>query len=145
MKNKAPFPDFEDITDLDPAQRGKNYEAEEESAMTQAACLDRICTKINREGLSKKTLGELSEDLSRVGSVYGLDPKGTVLLAAILEKSSCNPIDDEDLAGYLGCSNIAFMRYHSLLRDMEKAGVIIAFTARNGRRCPKAVYQGLLR
>ena len=143
MKNKAPFPDIEDLEDLAPARFGKNYETEEESAMTQAACLDRICTKINREGLSKKTLGELSEDISRVGSVYGLDPNGTVLLAAILEKSSCSPIDDEDLARYLGCSNIAFMRYHALLRDMEKAGVIIAFTARNGSRCYRVTQETL--
>lgn len=132
MKGKDTFTDIECI---EPTSYIKKYESDGESATTQAACLDRICRKINREGLSDRTLGDLSDDIGRVGGVYGLDPKGTVLLAAILEKSSCSPIDDEDLAEYLGCSNIEFMRYHALLRDMEKAGVIIAFTGRNGRRC----------
>ena len=48
-----------------------------------------------------------------------------MLLAAILEKSANNNLmDDEDLAMYLGCTNIEFIRYHKKLRDMDKAGII---------------------
>ena len=59
-----------------------------------------------------------------------------MLLAAILEKSATNNLmDDEDLAMYLGCTNIEFIRYHKKLRDMDKAGIIQIGGGRGGRRC----------
>ena len=46
-------------------------------------------------------------------------------MAAILEKSATDHLmDDEDLASYLGCTNIEFIRYHTDLCEMDKTGII---------------------
>ena len=113
----------------------KNFVSEDESVQTQAACLNRIYRKVNSTGLSPDTIHELRDDISYVADLYHIDSQDAVLLAAILEKSSTNNLmDDEDLASYLGCTNIEFIRYHQKLRDMDKAG-IIQIVGNRGRRC----------
>ena len=103
----------------------KSFISEDKTVQTQAACLNRIYRKVNITGLSTDTIQELGEDIDFVSKLYNIDTPGTVLLAAILEKSSTNNLmDDEDLAVYLGCTNIEFIRYHEMLRDMDKAGII---------------------
>ena len=114
----------------------KNFISEDESVQTQAACLNRIYRKVNLTGLSDETLQELGGDIDVVAGQYHIDNTGAVLLAAILEKSATNNLmDDEDLAQYLGCTNIEFIRYHGQLRDMDKAGIIQIGGGRGGRRC----------
>lgn len=103
----------------------KNFQSESEATFTQAACLNRIYRKVNAAGLCEETLVGLRKDTHYVAGRYGLDPEGVVLMAAILEKSPTNSlVDEEDLAQYLGCTNIEFIRFHGLLRSMEKAGII---------------------
>ena len=112
----------------------KNYLSEDDGAMTQAACLNRIYQKVNREGLSEGAVMELKDDLDHITALYGMDAPGAVLFSAILEKSwTGSPMDDEDLAHFLGCSNIEFIRYHEELRNMEKAGIIQCAEGRCGR------------
>ena len=113
----------------------KNFISEDENVQTQAACLNRIYRKVNSTGLSPDTIHELRDDINYVADLYHIDSQDAVLLAAILEKSSTsNLMDDEDLATYLGCTNIEFIRYHKKLRDMDKAG-IIQIVGNRGRRC----------
>ena len=113
----------------------KNFISEDETVQTQAACLNRIYRKVNSTGLSPDTIHELRDDINYVADLYHIDSQDAVLLAAILEKSSTsNLMDDEDLATYLGCTNIEFIRYHKKLRDMDKAG-IIQIVGNRGRRC----------
>ena len=122
----------------------KSFLSEPETTMTQAACLNRIYCKVNMEGLSEETLGELHSDLNYVSKRYHIDDQSAVLLAGILEKSATNNLmDDEDLARYVGCTNIEFIRYHSRLRDMEKAGIIIICGGRGGRRCYRVTPEAL--
>ena len=103
----------------------KNYQSESETTFSQAACLNRIYRRVNAEGLCGETLEGLRKDIDYVAHRYGIAAEGAVLLAAILEKSPTgNLVDDEDLAQYLGCTNIEFIRYHELLRAMDKAGII---------------------
>lgn len=114
----------------------KSYFSGEEDAKTQAACLNRIYRKVQSEGMSSLTLEELRGDIDHITGVYHIDSQGVVLLAAILEKAGTNnPADDEDLAQYLGCTNIEFIRYHAQLRQMEKAGIIWVGGRRGNRRC----------
>jgi len=114
----------------------KNFISEDENVRNQAACLNRIYRKVNTDGLSADTIQELRDDIDYVAGFYHIDNPGAVLLAAILEKSATNNLmDDEDLAMYLGCTNIEFIRYHQLLRDMDKAGIIQIGGGHGPRRC----------
>ena len=114
----------------------KGFLSEDESVLNQAACLNRIYRKVNNEGLTADSIQELRNDIDYVAGFYHIDNQSAVLLAAILEKSaSHNLMDDEDLARYLGCTNIEFIRYHEKLRDMDKAGIIQMGGGSGPRRC----------
>ena len=122
-----------------PAFEEKNFISEDETVQTQAACLNRIYRKVHFTGLSADTIRDLRDDIEYIAGLYPIDNQGAVLLAAILEKSTTNNLmDDEDLAMYLGCTNIEFIRYHKKLRDMDKAGIIRLCGGRGGRRCYRA-------
>lgn len=114
----------------------KSFISEEETIQTQAACLNRIFRKINCQGLSAEAIQELSGDIDYVSSHYNIGNDCAVLLAAILEKSGTNNLmDDEDLALFLGCTNIEFIRYHKDLREMDKAGIIQICSGIGNRIC----------
>ena len=119
-----------------PILEEKSFISEDNNVMNQAACLNRIYRKVNSEGLSAETLYALHDDIGYVSGFYQVDKTSAVLLAAILEKSATNNLmDDEDLAQFLGCTNIEFIRYHKNLREMDKAGIIQIGGGRSGRRC----------
>ena len=127
-----------------PAFEEKNFISEDETVQTQAACLNRIYRKVNFAGLSADTIRELRDDIEYIAELYHIDSQAAVLLAAILEKSATDhSMDDEDLAIYLGCTNIEFIRYHKKLRDMDKAGIIQIGGSRGGRRCYRASMETL--
>lgn len=114
----------------------KNFMSEDETVKNQTACLNRIYRRISIEGLTAEAILELGDDISYISRFYHIDDKSAVLLAAILEKSSTsNPMDDEDLAMFLGCTNIEFIRYNELIRNMDKAGIIQICGGRHIRRC----------
>ena len=127
-----------------PVPEEKNYISEDENVQNQAACLNRIFRRVNRDGLTAETLKALGDDIDYVARLYHIDSTSTVLLAAILEKTASNSLmDDEDLAMYLGCTNIEFIRYHELLRNMDKAGIIQSGGGRNPRRCYRVTPEAL--
>ena len=127
-----------------PVPEEKNYISEDENVQNQAACLNRIFRRVNRDGLTAETLKALGDDIDYVARLYHIDSTSTVLLAAILEKSASSSLmDDEDLAMYLGCTNIEFIRYHELLRNMDKAGIIQSGGGRNPRRCYRVTPEAL--
>lgn len=102
-----------------------DYLVDDEGDMTQAACLNRIYQRVNHDGFSDGVVMELKEDLDHISGLYGVDASGAVLFSAILEKTETdNPMDGENLARFLGCSNIKFIRYHEVLHNMEKTGII---------------------
>ena len=122
----------------------KNFISEDETVQNLAACLNRIFRRVNREGLTAEVMKELGRDIDYVAEFYHIDGTSVVLLAAILEKSATNNLmDDEDLAMYLGCTNIEFIRYHELLRDMDKAGIIQLGGGRNPRRSYRVTPEAL--
>ena len=95
-----------------------------------AASLDIIFKKVDQEGLGQDTQHELKEEIKAVCDRFGISPKAAVMLAAILEKSGANGCDDDDLAGYIGCSHIEFIGFRDVLRELEELSVI---TRRFGR------------
>ena len=117
----------------------KRFVADGENVMSQAACLTRIFRKVSMEGITPEALSEIQGDIDYVSDYYHIDNPSAVLLAAILERTpSNNQMDDEDLAGYLGCTNIEFIRYHGNLRELDKAGIIQINGTRGPRRCYRA-------
>ena len=114
----------------------KNFMSENPSEMTTVGCLNRIFKKVEVDGLSQDAAAELADDILSVAGTFGISPKAAVLLAAILEKSRCNNCcDEEDLANYIGCTNIEFFGFHEALRQMEDGGVIRGNSSRlRGRK-----------
>lgn len=111
----------------------KNFTPENEGATTVAASLNRIFKKVEIEGLSEDAANELSEDIRTVADNFQISPKAAVLLAAIIEKTSGSGCDEEDLANYIGCTNIEFLGFHEALREMEDNGMIAISSGR--RKC----------
>ena len=95
-----------------------------------AASLNTIYKKVDKDGLGDETAHALNKEIKTVSDRFGISPKAAVLLAAILEKSGANGCDDDDLSGYIGCSNIEFIGFREPLRELESLSVI---TRRFGR------------
>ena len=95
-----------------------------------AASLNTIYKKVDKEGLGDETALELNKEIKTVSDRFGISPKAAVLLAGILEKSGGNGCDDDDLSGYIGCSNIEFIGFREPLHELESLSVI---TRRFGR------------
>lgn len=93
--------------------------------MTSAACLDRICRTVSSEGLCIEVVRRLRKDFQFALDRFGVDIEGASLLAFILEKTPTHhPADDEDLARFLGCSNIEFLSFSEKLAQMCRNGLI---------------------
>ena len=111
----------------------KNFATDQKSTTTIVACLNRIFKKVEIDGLSEDATHELAEDIKTVSERFGICPKAAVLLAAILEKThSSNSCDEEDLANYIGCTNLEFYGFHDALRELEDKGIA---AKSSGHRC----------
>ena len=89
-----------------------------------AASLDTIYKKVNAEGLGEATACELENDIKAVSARFGICPKAAVLLAAVLENNCKNGCDDDDLSGYVGCSNIEFIGFRPAIRELEDRSIV---------------------
>ena len=94
-------------------------------AASHVASISRIFSLVRAEGFTPGTREALREDLSHVCSAFGIGEEGAALLAAILDKGAGNEVaHEQDLAEYIGCSNIDFIGYHDHLRTMARLGII---------------------
>ena len=110
----------------------KNFSADNGSAQTLAASLNRIFKKVEIEGLSEDAANELAEDIRSITERFDICPKAAVLLSAIMEKTnSSNSCDEEDLANFIGCTNLEFFGFHDALRELEDKAIAVKC---NGRR-----------
>ena len=117
----------------DPFICEKNYDVAEEHPLQLVACLNGIFKKVNQQGFTCETLDELNGEIDVIASNFDIDARSVVLLAAILERTNTNScMDEEDLAMYLGCSNIEFISSHGSLQELQKKGIIQVNTG--GRR-----------
>ena len=91
----------------------------------RVSCLNRIYQIVEREGCSDEALVTLKNDIDFISDSFGISAQAAVLLAAILEMTNTNNnMDKEDLARYLGCSNIEFLGCGANLLELEKKGII---------------------
>ena len=103
----------------------KKFTGADKTKMSSTACLNRIYRKVEQEGLSEEAAQELAEDIRFISEKFSIKPKSAVILAAILERTgSCNGIDEEDLARYVGCTNIEFMSFHDSIRELDDLDII---------------------
>ena len=110
----------------------KNFTGADKNKMSSTACLNRIFRKVEQEGLSEEAAQELSEDIRFISEKFSIKPKSAVILAAILERTgSSNGIDEEELARYIGCTNIEFMSFHDCIRELEDLDIICMSRGRN--------------
>lgn len=110
----------------------KNFSADMGSASSIVSSLNRIFKKVEIDGLSEEASQELSDDIGMVSDRFGVCPKAAVLLAAIMEKTnSSNSCDEEDMANFIGCTNLEFFGFHDALRELESKGIV---GRSNGRR-----------
>ena len=110
--------DFLDMMDVTGEEEGPRE-------MTLTACLNRIRVKIDMEGNHASVRDELKEELALVSSHFGVCDEATILLANIVEQTGAhNGVDEEDMAKYLGCTNIQFIAQRKSLRELELRGAI---------------------
>lgn len=103
----------------------KNFVSDSMSANTTVARLNRIFKKVEVEGLSEDAANVLSDDIRSVAERFDVCPKAAVLLSAIMEKSnSSRSCDEEDLANFVGCTNLEFFDFHDALRELEDKAII---------------------
>ena len=98
--------------------------------------LNKIYKTVQKDGLSEDTMLSLQDDISYVSKHFGISPKGAILLGCIAEYSATNGSDTDDLAGYVGCSNIEFIGFSGDFADLEKKGII----TRAGTRGRRTIY-----
>lgn len=103
----------------------KEYAPDNVDTASMASCFSRVYNKVDIAGLSAAVKQELRQDLDYLTEQFSLDDESVILLSAILERSGCHSnASYEDLADFLGCSNIEFMAYHEKVRNMETTGLI---------------------
>ena len=89
-----------------------------------AASLNKIFKTVEKDGLGQETFTELEKEIQTVSSKLGVSKKAAILLGNIVEHSATNGSDDDDLANYVGCSNIEFIGFRSALEELDNHGVI---------------------
>ena len=89
-----------------------------------ADSLNNIFSTVNSNGLEKEAFSKLEEEIGTVTSKLSVSKEAAILLAFIAERSANGGCDDDDLANYIGCSNIEFIGFRPALEEMDKRGVI---------------------
>ena len=89
-----------------------------------AASLNKIFKTVDKDGLGQETFTELEKEIQTVSSKLGVSKKAAILLGYIVEHSATSGSDDDDLANYVGCSNIEFIGFRSSIEELDNHGVI---------------------
>lgn len=106
--------------------------------MTLAACMNHIRLVVDRDGSHPDTIGNLADDLALVCDRFGISGQAAILLADILEMTSRNGADEDDLAKYLGVTNIQFIENQKYLRELMDKCIVQRGNFR-GRACYRAL------
>ena len=88
-----------------------------------AGSLDRIYQTVHQNGLGGESSPSLEEDINRVTAHFGVSRNGAVLLAHITEHNPGGGSDEDELARFVGCSNISFLGFKSALDDLVSRGI----------------------
>ena len=98
---------------------------EDSSTMTMASCLNRIRIKVCRDGYSQQAIDDLNQSFAYVCDKFKICNEEAALLSQVLEKSTgfCR-CDDEDLAMFMGCTNIEFISYRKFLQSLAYKRIV---------------------
>ena len=130
--------DFFEMKEMDEDVDVMDLIGEEEGPreMTLTACLNRIRVRVDMEGNNPPVREQLKDELALVSTHFGVSGEAAILLADIVEQTGAhNGVDEEDLAKYLGCTNIQFIAHHKFLRELELRGAIMKGNTHRGCPC----------
>ena len=98
-----------------------------------ATSMNNVYKTISENGLAQGVEETLKGDIQLIADSFGISPKAAIMLPYIVEHNMTNGTDADDLAGFVGCSNIEFFGFRPQLEEMEKRGVIDRSNPRGGR------------
>lgn len=101
--------------------------------MSMANCLNRIMIKVRRDSFNDESIESLNGDFEYVNKKFGICSEEAALLSFVLEKSNdfCR-CDDDDLADFLGCTNIEFIGYRKYLQSLAHRRIVRIGRNRSG-------------
>ena len=108
-------------------------EPRDKFTMSMANCLNRIMIAVRRDKYNDETIESLKGNFDYVNEKFGICPEEAALLSFVLEKSNdfCR-CDDDDLADFLGCTNIEFIGYRKYLQSLAHRRIVRIGKNRSG-------------
>lgn len=103
----------------------KNLLDYEQTLPKLAGSLDHIYQIVQQNGLHGESSPSLEEDINFVASHFGIPRNGVVLLAHITEHNTGGGSEEDELARFVGCSNISFMGFKSTLDELVSRGIVM--------------------
>ena len=103
----------------------ERIEPRDKETMSLSACLNRIMIKVEQDTYTDSTVEELKADFDYVQQKMGLCPEEAAILACVLENThGFHACDDEDIAQFMGCTNIEFIGYRKYLDSLAHKRVV---------------------
>lgn len=107
------------MRNMDPFMEERMVEPRDKDTMSLSACLNRIMLKVQNENFSDAVVEEMKADFDYVEKKMGICPEETAILACVLENShGFHSCDDEDIAKFMGFTNIEFMGFRKYLYSL---------------------------
>lgn len=100
-------------------------EARDKDTMSLSACLNRIRIKVSSDLYTPQVAEELKGDFDYVRQKMGLCYEEAAILSCVLEYSnSFHSCDDEDIAQFMGCTNIEFISFRKYLEALSQKRIV---------------------
>ena len=97
----------------------------DKDVMSMAACLNRIRINVHGVGINDIVLEDLKSDFEYVGDKMGVCVEEAAILSCIIEKGSgFRSCQDEDIAEFMGLTNIEFIGQRHHLDSLVKKRII---------------------
>lgn len=117
----------------DPFMDEKVVEPRDKDTMSLSACLNRIMLKVQNESFCEEAVEELKADFDYVGQKMGICPEEAAILACVLENShGYHSCDGEEIAKFMGFTNIEFLGYRKFLDSLAVKRVVRSTRTRGG-------------
>lgn len=100
-------------------------EPRDKHTMSLSACLNRIMLNIKEHWYTDSTYEQMKEDFDYVGAKMNLCPEEVAILSCVLEVSSGRSCcRDENIAAFMGMTNIEFIGYRKFLKSLAEKRVV---------------------
>ena len=99
--------------------------AKDQTTMSLSACLNRIRIRINSENYIDSVIEKLRNDFDYVEKKLGTCPEESAILACVLETDyGFHTCEDDDIASYMGFTNIEFLSYRKYLDSLAEKRIV---------------------